>query len=326
MKLLFVFTGGTIGSTVSGDVISVDESKPYIILKKYAERYFVDFTYDTLEPFYELSENFSGEHISRLIRTVVAENGKYDGIIVTHGTDTLQYSAAALGYALGNDCNPVCLVSANFTLEDSRSNGIDNLHAAVNLIRLGSERGVFVPYRNNEGEDVQIHRATRLSASLTFSDDLFSVGELPLGTMTEDGCLLKNPDYREIPDQIAPPAVTHVGELAPILRVYPYPGMSYPPISGDVRAVILETYHSGTVNTKSAKTRAFLEEAKARGIQVFVTGATGAAAYDSTELLDELSVIPLVRIAPIAAFMKLWLYGETADKALIHASRGGDIF
>jgi L-asparaginase len=47
--------------------------------------------------------------------TTVKENlsSDYDGIIVTHGTDTLGYSAAALAYALGNGTVPVCLVSSN---------------------------------------------------------------------------------------------------------------------------------------------------------------------------------------------------------------------
>ena len=325
MKLLFVFTGGTIGSTVSGDTVSPDGGKPYALLQKYAERYPLDFTYDTLSPLYELSENFSGEQISRILQTVSMKNGEYDGIIVTHGTDTLQYSAAALGYALGNDTPPVCLVGAGYPMEDARSNAIPNLHAAVTLIRTGSARGVFVPYKNPADGDTLIHRATRLAASLPYADTLYAVDGVPYGRVNADGAFTKDPAFKEKPDALGAPSTLALEATAPILRVYPHPGVRYPAIPDGVRAILLEGYHSGTVNTKSAATHAFLREANAKDIPVFLTGATGAAAYESIAPLAAYGVTPLLRIAPIAAFMKLWLYGD-ADGELLHTPRGGDLF
>ena len=106
---------------------------------------------------------------------------KYDGIIVTHGTDTLPYSAAALSYALGNDCIPVCIVSSNYPISDERANGIDNLHGAIRLMESGYTTGetgnddkdagihcgVFVSYRNHDGV-IYIHRASRLLETAAF--------------------------------------------------------------------------------------------------------------------------------------------------------------
>ena len=42
MKILVIFTGGTIGSTVSGEYISTDGKKPYIILDKYNKEFYED--------------------------------------------------------------------------------------------------------------------------------------------------------------------------------------------------------------------------------------------------------------------------------------------
>ena len=319
MKLLFIFTGGTIGSTQSGDTISVDAKKPYLLCEKYAEQHPVDFTYDTLEPFSELSENFSGAHIAALLDAVVANTKGYDGIVVTHGTDTLGYSAAALGYALGNASLPVCLVSSNFPIEDVRSNGIANLHAAVALIQSG-ERGVFVPYRNDLDEDVTVHRATRLSTTLALADDVFSVLECPYGRVTADGVFRRNPDYAEKEDALSAPSSFSLSERSEgLLRVFPYPGMLYPEIPASTRAILLDTYHSGTVDGKGAASHAFLKEAKDKGIPVFVTGN---AAYDSAQIFDEYGVVRLT-LSPVAAYMKLWLYGVDTDLSL---SRGGDVF
>ena len=321
MKLLFIFTGGTIGSTACGDTISVDTQKPYLLCEKYAEKYPVDFTYDTLEPFSELSENFSGEHVACIL-SAVAENAKrdYDGIIVTHGTDTLAYTAAALGYALGNDTIPVCLVSSNFPIEDARSNGLPNLFGAVSLIRGTDARGVFVLYRNNEGEDVICHRATRLSTSIALADDVFSIYETPYGAIDGAGVFHKNPAFSEKADALgAPRSLALSAQSKEILRVFPYPGMVYPTVTEDTRAILLDTYHSGTVDAVSEAAHAFFRAAKEKGIPLFVTGDT---AYDSARIFDEYGVIRLP-LAPIAAYMKLWLFGSDAD---LTASRGGDIF
>ena len=319
MKLLFIFTGGTIGSTQSGATISVDAKKPYLLCEKYAERYPVDFTYDTLEPFSELSENLSGEHISALLDAVAAHANAYDGVVVTHGTDTLGYSAAALGYALGHDSVPVCLVSSDFPIENEHSNGIANLHAAISLIKTGA-RGVFIPYRNDEGDPVTIHRATRLSTSLALVDDVFSVLKCAYGRVDAEGVFHKNPDYTEKADALPAPATLSLSERSTqILRVFPYPGMVFPAITEEVTAILLDTYHSGTVDGKGKAAHAFLKEAKDKGIPVFVTGN---AAYDSTLIFDEYGVVRLP-LSPLAAYMKLWLYGASTDLSL---SRGGDIF
>ena len=321
MKLLFVFTGGTIGSTASGDTIAVDAKKPYRLLRAYADRYPIDFTYDTCEPFSELSENFSGEHISRLVSAVKEHiSSDYDGIVVTHGTDTLSYSAAALAYALGNHTLPVCLVSSNYPIEDPRSNGIDNLFAAISLIREGSTRGVFVLYRNGHEGRVGVHRAARLSTSLAHTDEVFSVGNIPFGEIAPDGALLRNPDYTEEEDALAaPPTVALPARSTHILRVYPYPGMCYPAIPDGTECILLDTYHSGTVDGISEETHAFFRTAKEKGIPLFVTGS---AKYESARIFTQYGVTRLP-IPPIAAYMKLWLYGTKED---LSRSRGGDVF
>ena len=328
MKLLFVFTGGTIGSTKAGDTIAVDRAKPYLLCEEYAKHHPMDFTYDTVEPFAELSENFSGAHIAMLLSTVKSALTDYDGIIVTHGTDTLQYSAAALGYLLGNDAPPVCLVSSNFPIEEEGSNGIDNLFGAISLIESGEHRGVFVIYRNNVDSDILVHRGTRLSAGFAFSDDMLAVKECPYGLVRADGSVVKNPAYNEKEDALGVPKVIALSEKdSGILRVFPYPGMTYPPIEENTRAILLDTYHSGTVDAKGEPTHGFLAEARRRGIPVYVTGMLGDATYDSTHIFDEFGVVRLPRISPIAAYMKLWMYAEEENlPSLLLSPRGGDIF
>lgn len=321
MKILFVFSGGTIGSTKCGNIIVTDSEKPYTLIEKYAEKYQIDFSYDTVEPFAELSENFSGLHISSLLKTISKHlNGAYDGIIVTHGTDTLAYTAAAVGYEFGNKTVPICLVSSNYPIEDERQNGIENLRAAVNTIRSCKVRGTVVLYKNSSDIRVACHRGTRISNSVSLTDDIFSVFNTPLGYVDLNGNFICNTNYTEKCDEIPAPKKLELPERCnEILRVFPYPGMIYPKVEANVSSILLDTYHSGTVDGKSEAVKSFLENAQQRGIKVFVTGN---AKYESADVYGKYNVIRLF-MSPVAAYVKLWLYGNGKNVKL---SRGGDLF
>ena len=102
MKILVIFTGGTIGSVVSENCISPDFGQPYKLIEEYykqkiSEKYRDIF--DTCVPYTLLSEDLTGEYLAKLGACIKENlNKDYDGIIVAHGTDTLQYSAVMTGY------------------------------------------------------------------------------------------------------------------------------------------------------------------------------------------------------------------------------------
>ena len=330
MKILFIFTGGTIGSTQSDDVIFADAQKSYKIIRAYAQKYALDFAYDVVEPYTELSENNTGATIRDLCACVRSQLDKgYDGMIVTHGTDTLQYSAAALGYLLGLSTPPVCLVSANRPIESESTNALDNLHAAITFIREGAGQGVFVPYRNENSATVQVHRGTRLIAGKAYGDDVCSIFNCSYGHFEADFTFVKNPDYREAADECPALAASALDEQnKAVLSIVPYPGMVYPTLEKATRFVMLHTYHSGTINTKSTDALRFLQQARENGVTVFATGISAGPRYAGADLFESLGIIPLQNLSPIAAYMKLWMLCDNAEEdisTLMHASLGGDI-
>ncbi len=328
MKLLFVFTGGTIGSTFDGSYISVDRGKPYRLLEEYERRYGSLPEYDTLEPYRELSENNTGKTIQALIDCVTAcLHSGYDGIVVTHGTDTLQYSAAALAYALGNKRIPVCLVSSNYPIEQPKANGLANLHGAIRFITEKREKGVWVPYQN-PGENLQIHRGSRLLASEAYSDCFYSVRNQTYGWLDEQFVFHYNPAYQERTDETEEISVASLRETSPeVLRIEPYPGLVYPAIPEGVKAILHGSYHSGTINSKSESGQRFFAEAAKRKIPVFLSGVSEGASYESTSLFEDLQIVPLPVMSPVAAYVKLWmgLAAGLEPKNLMSRSLGGDI-
>ena len=240
MKLLFIFTGGTIGSTCHENIISTDEAKPKKILEAYQKRFGIDFEYDIEEPYTELSENNTGEHI-RMLTECVRTNIKrgFDGIIVTHGTDTLQYSAAAIGYSVGLDSIPVCIVSANRPIENEKSNALDNLHGAIELIKNGYGNGSFVVYRNDGEKTTKIHRSTRLLAGKAFSDEVVSIYDSSYGYFDCNFNFIKNEEYEEKSDIINTLDFFNIRESSDNILVIPsYPGMSYPKLDKKTKYII----------------------------------------------------------------------------------------
>ena len=309
MKILFVFTGGTIGSTLAGDVISPDRGKSYAIIEAYRARFGISFEYDMLEPYTELSENNTGYTV-RTLCECVAENAKkdYDGIIVTHGTDTLQYSCAALGYSLGADCIPVCVVSSNRPIEHERANALDNLHGAVRFIEGGCGRGVFAVYRNDNSSVVRVHRGTRLLGPKAYSDDVSSIYGEVYGCFDEAFDFVRNPRYNERSDTMPPIDPSRLTESSrEILVIHAYPGMCWPVPSDEVRYIIINTYHSGTLDTKSERAREFFLSCAERGIPVYAAGATGGPDYASASEYGALSILPLTDMSPVAAYIKVWM-------------------
>lgn len=329
MKILFVFTGGTIGSVAHDGIINTEGNRPRVLLAEYERIYGVDFAYDTVEPYAALSENNTGATLHKLCACIEQhKDAGYDGIVVTHGTDTLQYTAAALSYAFADISVPLCLVSANFPVGDARSNAIPNLRGALRFIAEVGERGVWVPYQN-VGEPTHIHRGTRLLESIAFTDYVDSIFSSRYGTFSGNKPFEKNADYCETADASPALGVPAFAENAPhILRVQSYPGMVYPAIGKDVRYILHASFHSGTLNTVSSEAKRFFAAASARNIPVFLTGVTRGEAYASTQAFSALGIMPLYHIAPVAAYVKLWMLSEKHEAVtaeMLQAPLAGDI-
>lgn len=313
MKLLFIFTGGTIGSTLQNDYISTDNSKPYKLIETYNNKYGLTAAYDIIQPYTELSENNTGQTLKALCNSVIENlNKDYDGIIVTHGTDTLQYSAAALAYTIGNNSIPVCIVSSNYPIEHENANGIDNLHGAVKFIEQSAGNGVWVVYKN-PGDNVKVHRGTRLVASLPYSDCFYSLCNSYYGEFDQNSDFIKNPCFYEKQDQISPLSCLGLKETSSaILRLDSYTGMNFPRLSNEIKYILLGSYHSGTINTKSQEAVNFYNQAKELGIKVYLTGVSKGESYESTKLFKNLNIIPLPKSSPVAMYIKMWLCNDSA--------------
>lgn len=300
MRILVILTGGTIGSSFCENFISLNSNSKSKLLDGYDH-----LEINTISPYTILSEQLNGEYLNALIECVGENlNKNYDGIIVTHGTDTLQYSASALSVAYGDSEIPVVLVSSNYVLDDPRANGKDNFKYAVEFIKekIG---GVFVSYRNTGGKP-EIHQGNMLLPHEIYSDDVKSIGGA-FGCFENDIFTQK----REL-SRIETVKKVKFSKTAKVLWLKIHPGMALPDIK-DYKVILLEAYHSGTLPTLSPEFRNFCKNAD---IPIFLVGAKEGPQYDSVKEYQELGIKHLPFISPIYAYVELWITNDCNRNSL----------
>ncbi|MCR5201746.1 MAG: asparaginase [Lachnospiraceae bacterium] len=342
-----IFTGGTIASSVISDnkdnpnninnnnttkTVDINPDNKYKLISMFKEKQHivspVSFDFSFSYPYEILSENLELSHLLRLVSHVkkVLNNGdKKEGIIITHGTDTLVYTAAFLSYIFSDIEIPIVLVSANYILDDPRSNGLSNFTYAACFIRENmksynkSFKGVFVSYVNEDGVPM-IHRGNRILIQEAFKDSINSKDEDYIGLFMDNN-FLPNPAYFISPiNQNSFPALNaaldmliHSNEAydfkgieGNILFIKPHPGLTLNSISLDnYSAILLEGFHSGTLGATS-ELDSFLKKARVFKIPVFCCGIKrDGTEYDSINKYKEKGVIPLYDKTPVSQYIKL---------------------
>jgi L-asparaginase len=334
-KAAVIFTGGTIGSRIGNDGwISPNQEQPYALISLFQKTYpelAEEFHFDNYMPYQILSEQLNADYMNRLIREVaqLLEQADYQAIIICHGTDTLQYSAAVLGIAFQNSRIPIYLVSSNYPLELEKANGLTNFLCAVRHSKLQSG-GVMVPYRNSDG-NTYLHAATWLLAHQTFEDNLFSMHQEYMGFYDRSGVWVENEKWMEenierssgIYQNIQSeywkdvhkagriPQVSRNSGSVLWLRVHP--GMSWEKLTGEAHYVMLESYHSGTLCIDEGL-QELLTQTRERNIPVYVTGVERVTdSYETIRHYEELGLIPITNVTPVTMYCLLWLKAGNDD-------------
>lgn len=314
MKIGVVFTGGTIGSLVDEDGYIATKKENYTLIQKYREIYGETEEFVIRSPYTVLSENMTGNILEKLIECVFdLMKEKVDGIIVTHGTDTLQYSAAILGYVFSSAKIPIVLVSSNYVLDDKRANGFINFQYGMSFIKNMNGTGVFVSYCN-QGDKPRIHRGTRLHGGLYYSDDVFSIKSKCYGSFEQDVFVKEenetdcNIHFFDVCAYESDKPQIHLKQFdEEIVVVHPYVGMSYPSLSKNTKVILHGSFHSGTINQGEGLIT-FAKKAKELGIPFYLIGMESERnQYETTKIYEQLQIIPLYDTSLVAQYCKAWL-------------------
>lgn len=124
-KVLLIGTGGTIASVKSSDGLVPDVHIDQLLnavpeIKDICE-------VDCIQPINLDSTNMRPGHWLILESAIEQNYNKYDGFVITHGTDTMAYTAAALSYLIQNSRKPIVLTGAQIPLREKNSDASRNL-------------------------------------------------------------------------------------------------------------------------------------------------------------------------------------------------------
>ncbi len=106
------------------------------------------------------------QHIQKIAKTICDSYEHHDAFIVTHGTDTLAYTASMLSFMLQGIQKPVIVTGAQKTLEDENSDVIENLETAL-LAASTPNCGVWVAFNKKV---IKAVRATKIDIGVECLD------------------------------------------------------------------------------------------------------------------------------------------------------------
>jgi len=177
-KILLISTGGTIAGQVAKDkqdsqkIRKADDLSEIIkpTISYFNEKWSIDVTIHS-EEFYNVdSSDILPEHWIGLVELIVKHYDNYDSFIITHGTNTLGYTCAALSFALTNLNKPVILTGSQVPSGMPGSDALSNLNNALRIAVWPYEptvKGVVAVFGS------YIFTGTRVKKSTEFDYDAF---------------------------------------------------------------------------------------------------------------------------------------------------------
>jgi L-asparaginase len=322
MKIKVLFTGGTIGSQFMGSVLNVTERAVPLLFSSYKNiRPSCDIEFSSETVFSVLSENMTLSNWKLLYdRIIELKTSDIDGIIITHGTDTLAYTASFFSFMIGSTNFPILLVSSDYPLDDPRSNGISNFIAAVDFISQEKTKGVFVPFCKNS-ENAIVHLGARMQQAQHFVHCFSSLGNVVYGYMSQKSFVRNLHENNPTPTMIEKEPLILIPcfpKEKRILYLKAYPGMDYSMLDFREKpdAIIHGLFHSGTAcatpENEHNSIIVFAKRCIAQGIDFYAAPFDGEnTLYDTTKIMIESGIRLISNVSSVAAYTKLVIaYGS----------------
>jgi L-asparaginase len=251
-KVLLIHTGGTLGMRGRRP----HALKPGAFFKTLKQRVpeLLDLAHVELELFSNVdSSEMQPEAWSALARRLYARLPGFDGAVITHGTDTLAWTASALSFMLPSLSRPVVLTGAQRPLAEVRTDARLNLIDAVTAALYG-------PREVTVGFDSHLYRGNRVRKVSAGEYDAFEspncppLGVLGVETRFQKGLQPRGPMRLK-------------AELDPrvfLLKVFP--GLdphAVLPVLDSVHGLVVEAHGSGNFPVSEESGRSLLPVFKA---------------------------------------------------------------
>jgi L-asparaginase len=280
-----------------------------------------------------------------MINTIVAEYEDYDAFIITHGTNTLGYTCAALAFALGKLGKPVIVTGSQVSYGYPGSDALMNLENAIRVA--ACERGVLVGVVAVFGS--HIITGVRVKKTTEFEYDAFTTFSSK-GSLGRIGRKLRwDKPLLERHNQFMEPLARSKTELdvrptfeTDIVSLTEFPGLKSQVfralVEGGAKGIVYRAAGAGDPNVAGSganfeNLRDGFEYLREKEIPIVITtqAAEGVASMDVNDpgkIAFELGAIPAWDMSLEAMTIKLaWLLGKgfpyrEMKTLMLHSHRG----
>lgn len=300
MTICVIHTGGTIGMAPSPEGFAPKTGIVEAELDRLQRIGAIeaDFTVVTASPLID-SANTTSADWNWIMAQIAAHHDDCAGFVVTHGTDTLAFTAAALSFGLKGLRKPVVITGAMLPLTEEGSDGSDNLRDAFRAAEQAAP-GVWVQFAG------KLLHGARVRKSHSVAFDAFNASPTDAAPLRAAETL----------------SIFEYGDATALIAAVA-PGMNASLISYAVEqaaGIVLRCYGSGTVPEGLGLRKAMLQ-ARDTGVPVLAVsqcaeGGISLGTYAAGAMLAQTGAIDGRDMTVEAAYAKLLhALSQSADPA-----------
>lgn len=322
-RINIISTGGTIASRVDYETGAVKPALTSQDLATLVPEIFEIANIDTRILFNIFSEDMEPRHWEIIVDNVkkLIEKG-YDGVILTHGTDTMYYTSAALSFAFRKLPVPIVLVGSQRSSDRPSSDAAFNLISATLVAARAPFAEVVIVMHGETGDSYALaHRGTKVRKMHTSRRDAFqTINDIPLAKIYpyEKKIIMLTNNYRKRGEDKEIVVENGFDPKVALVKFYPSiaPDIIDYYVDKGYHGIVLEGTGLGHFPNRLVKSiRRAIEE----GIIVVMTsqclfGRVNMHVYSTGRVYLEAGVIPGEDMLPEVAYVKLsWILARTRD-------------
>lgn len=274
-----------------------------------------------VSPFSKLSENISPPDWIQLAKVCFDEIRKPEvkGVLLTHGTDTLHYTAAALSFMIRDLNKPIVLVGAQRSSDRGSSDAPSNLISASHVALADVAEVGICMHATTSDEDCLFNRGTRVRKLHSSRRDAFRpINDLPIAQVSQAGEIKWLGTHTPRNESREPKLVAEFEEKIALIKFTPgaAPSILDFHIQSGMKGILIEGTGLGHVSEEWIPV---IQKATDAGIPVFVTsqtmyGRVNMNVYSNGRMMQKAGAVGLEDMLTEVAFVKLgWILAQEKD-------------